>query len=164
MLYGSIKTVNVGFMSLKGSKIMRHRIGGLENVYMGLGADNIPYELDNTLSGNKALDAVADKMLDDAVDTLFSEIGGFDYKVTANNGSFKILFGREPAYKHDPYQICTIATLYNECNIKRGTARGYYGKDVEIEYDKNISDIDCDKAFVEFVDKWHPQLLEAMNC
>ena len=98
---------------------MRHRIGGLENVYMGLGADNIPYELDNTWSGHKELDTVADKMLDDAVETLFAEIGGFDYKVTCN---------------------------------------------VEIEYDKNISDADCDKAFVEFVNKWHPQLLEAMKC
>lgn len=143
---------------------MRHRIGGLQNVYMGLGADNILYELDNTWSGHKELDAVADKMLDDAVDTLFSKIGGFDYKVTTDNNSFKILFGREPAYKHDPYQMCTITSLYNECNIKRGTARGYYGEDVEIEYDKNISDADCDKAFVEFVDKWHPQLLEAMKC
>lgn len=80
---------------------MRHRIGGLENVYMGLGADNIPYELDNTWSGHKELDTVADKMLDDAVETLFAEIGGFDYKVTCNNNSFKILFGREPAYKQD---------------------------------------------------------------
>lgn len=34
---------------------MRHRIGGLENVYMGLGADNIQYELNNTWSGNKDL-------------------------------------------------------------------------------------------------------------
>jgi len=31
---------------------MRHRIGGLENVYMGLGVDNLPYELDNSWSRN----------------------------------------------------------------------------------------------------------------
>lgn len=142
---------------------MRHRIGGLENTYMGLGADNIPFELDNTWSGHKELDAVADKMLDDAVDTLFAKIGGFDYTVACENDSFKILFGREPAYKHDPYQMCTVTSSYDECNIKRGTAKGYYGRDVEIEYDKNITDADCDKAFVEFVDKWHPHLLETMN-
>lgn len=143
---------------------MRHRIGGLENVYMGLGADNIPYELDNTWSGHKELDAVADKMLDDAVGTLFSEIGGFDYKVITDDHSFEILFGREPAYKHDPYQMCTITSIYDECKIQRGTAKGYYGKDVEIEYDKNVTDEDCDKAFINFVNKWHPQLLKAMNC
>lgn len=142
---------------------MRHRIGGLQNVYMGLGADNIPYKLDNTWSGHKELDVVADKMLADAVDTLFAEIGGFDYKVETDNDSFKILFGREPAYKHDPYQMCTIASSYDTCNIQRGTARGYYGKDIEIEYDKNVTDEDCDKAFIEFVDKWHSQLIEAMN-
>lgn len=130
---------------------------------MGLGADNIPYELDNTWSGHKELDAVADKMLDDAVDTLFAKIGGFDYKVETDNDSFKILFGREPAHKYDPYQMCTIASSYDTCSIQRGTARGYYGKDVEIEYDKNVTDKDCDKAFVEFVNKWHPQLIEAMN-
>lgn len=142
---------------------MRHRIGGLQNAYMGLGADNIPYELDNTWSGHKELDAVADKMLDDAVDTLFAKIGGFDYKVVCDNDSFKILFGREPAYKHNPYQMCTITSTYGECSIQRGTAKGYYGTDVEIEYDKSVTDEDCDKTFIEFVNKWHPKLLEVMN-
>lgn len=131
---------------------------------MGMGADNIPYELDNTWSENRKLNAVADKMLDDAVDTLFTELGGFDYRVICDDKSFQILFGREPAYKHDPYQMCTITSLYEECSIKRGTAKGYYGRDVEIEYDKNITDEDCNRAFVEFVDKWYAQLLEAMKC
>lgn len=142
---------------------MRHRIGGLENVYMRLGADNIPYELDNTWSDNIKLNAVADKMFDDAVNALFAELGGFDYKVICDDKTFKIFWGREPAYKHDPYQMCTITSSYDECNIKRGTAKGYYGKDVEIEYDKDVTDADCDKAFLEFVNKWHPQLIKAMD-
>lgn len=34
---------------------MRHRLGGIQNVYMGLGIDNIPYELDNSWSDNVKL-------------------------------------------------------------------------------------------------------------
>lgn len=137
---------------------MRHRMGGLENVCMGLGADNIPYELDNSWSGNKNFDEVADKMLHEALGALFSEIGGFDFKVECNDDSYKITFGFEPAYKHDPYLMCCITSKYEDCYMKKGVADGYYGKSVKLSLDKKIKEDGCDKTFVCFVDKWYPVL------
>jgi hypothetical protein len=142
---------------------MRHRIGGLENVYMGLGADNIECELNNTWSENQLLNKVADEMLNDAVDKLFSEIGGFDFDVRCNDNSFVITFGFEPAYMYDPYQMCKITSEYKDSSITKGIAKGYYGKDVEITYSKTVIDKDCDENFVDFVDKWYDKLLETME-
>jgi hypothetical protein len=144
---------------------MRHRIGGLENTYMGLGADNLPYELDNSWSRNKELNKVADKMLDEALKILFepNDIFAFDFKVESKNKNFVITFGREPAYKHDPYLMFCITSYYKDSYIKKGKAEGYYGDDVKIEYDKKIIDEDCDEEFIFFVDKWYPLLLETLN-
>lgn len=103
---------------------MRHRIGGLENVHMGLGADNIPYELDNTWSENKELNDICDKMFNAALPVLFEEIGGFDFKVEGDAARFCIRFGYEPAYKHDPYIMCCITSDYNSCYIEKGKAIG----------------------------------------
>jgi len=144
---------------------MRHRIGGLENVYMGLGVDNLPYELDNSWSRNIELNKVADTMLDEALEVLFrpNDIYGFDFKVESKNNQFVITFGREPAYKHDPYLMFCITSDYKDSYIKRGKAEGYYGADVKIGYDKKIIDEDCDEEFVCFVNKWYPLLLNTLK-
>lgn len=143
---------------------MRHRLGGLESAYMGLGADNIPYELDNSWSNNENLNTIADKMFDEALEILFEPNGvcGFDYKVIGNIKDFTILFGREPAYKHDSYLMYCITSNRKNSYMKKGTARGYYGRDVEITYDKTVRDDDCDKVFVDFLDKWYPRLMETL--
>lgn len=144
---------------------MRHRIGGLQNVYMGLGADNIPYELDNTWSDNEKLNKVSDDMFNEALEKIFEkrDIGGFDYKVTGNQAKFDIMFGREPAYKHDPYLMCYIGNKKEDSYIENGVATGYYGKEVKIESRKRYGDSEYDKEFNEFVDKWHPLLLDTMT-
>jgi hypothetical protein len=149
---------------LKGEYIMKHRIGGLENVYMGMGADNIPYELDNSWSDNKELNKVADEMLDEALEVLFkkNDISAFDYKVEGSENSFTITFGFEPAYKHDPYLMFCITSNYNDSFMKKGIATDYYGTGIEINYDRKISDKNCDKTFVRFVDKWHPVLCKTL--
>jgi len=144
---------------------MRHRIGGLENTYMGLGADNLPYELDNSWSRNTELNKIADKMLDEALEKLFriNDIYAFDFKVESKNNQFVITFGREPAYKYDPYLMFCITSYYKDSYMKKGKAEGYYGDNVKIYYDKKIVDEDCDKVFVDFVDKWYPLLLETLK-
>lgn len=144
---------------------MRHRIGGLENVYMGLGADNIPYELDNTWSDNKELNGIADKMLDDALEKIFkpNDIEGFDFKVVGDKSKFVVMFGFEPAYKHDPYMMCCITSYYKDSYIEKGVATDYYGKGVEIDYRKTVIEDDCDKVFIEFVDEWYPKLLDTLT-
>lgn len=144
---------------------MRHRIGGLENTYMGLGADNIPYELDNGWSGNKKFDAVAEEMFKDALETICAENGieGFDFNVKADDKSFMILFGFEPAYMHDPYFMVGISSEYDKCFLKKGKAKGYYGKDVKITYTKTMGDKKPNKAFTEFVDKWHGKLIDSLK-
>lgn len=143
---------------------MRHRLGGLQNVYMGLGADNIPYELDNSWSDNEKLNAVVSEMFDDALEKLFkpNDIYGFDYKVTGDICSFQIMFGCEPAYKHDPYLMLSISSNLLDSYMEKGAARGYYGKDVEITYKKTVAEEDCDKDFLDFLDKWHSQLMETI--
>lgn len=100
---------------------MRHRLGGLQNVYMGLGADNIPFELDNSWSDNEKLNAVVREMFDDALEKLFrpNDIYGFDYKVTGDIRSFQIMFGCEPTYKHDPYLMFLISSNRLDSCIKR---------------------------------------------
>jgi len=144
---------------------MRHRIGGLENVYMGLGADNIPFILDNTFSNNEKLNVIVDEMITNALDTICkkNEIEGFDYKVISEGRSFKILFGYEPAYKHDPYFMICITSKYKDSYIEKGVAKGYYGKDVEITYKKTAISEEPDKDFVEFLDNWYQKLMECLD-
>lgn len=143
---------------------MRHRLGGLQNVYMGLGADNIPYELDNSWSDNEKLNAVVREMFDDALEKLFrpNDIYGFDYKVTGDIRSFQIMFGCEPAYRHDPYLMFLISSNRLDSCIKKGVAKGYYGKDVEMAYRNTAAEEDCDKDFLDFLDKWHSRLMETI--
>lgn len=140
---------------------MRHRIGGLENVYMGLGADNIPCELDNTYSQNEQLNDVVKAMFEEALDLLFSDIGGFDFKVVSSEKGFKVMFGFDPAYMHDPYKMCVITSEYKNCKIEKGVATGYYGKDIEINYSKSVVDEDCDKGFMKLVDEYYPKMIKA---
>lgn len=143
---------------------MRHRLGGLQNVFMGLGADNIPFELDNSWGDNVNLNEVVTKMFDDALKRLFkpNDIYGFDYKVTGDISLFKIMFGHEPAYKHDPYLMFCISSNRLDSYMKKGVARGYYGRDVEITYMKTAAEEDCDKEFLDFLDKWYPQFMETI--
>jgi hypothetical protein len=144
---------------------MKHRIGGLQNTYMGLGADNIPYELDNTFSGNEKLDKVAHEMFEVALETICkkNDIDAFDFKVISDNKSFDIKFGYEPAYMHDPYFMICITSFYKDSYIAKGVAKGYYGKDIEITYHKTAVDEDRDKDFGEFLDEWYPKLLECFE-
>lgn len=142
---------------------MKHRLGGLENVHMGLGADDIPFKLDNSWSTNKELNAVADKMFNEALATIFKEIGGFDFKVVGDKNKFNIMFGYEPAYKHDPYLMCYVTSDYKDGYIEKGTADEYYGKHVNIESHKTLIENDCDKDFVDLVDKWYPELCKTLT-
>jgi len=142
---------------------MRHRIGGLENFSMGLGADDIPYELDNSWGENKELNAVIDNMFDEALITVFKEIGYFDYKVVGDKTKFIIMFGYEPAYKHEPYLMCCITSNYKDSYIEKGEATDFYGKGVKLDSHKVVVDEDCDKDFVNFVDEWFPKLCETLT-
>lgn len=143
---------------------MRHRLGGLQNVYIGLDGDNIPYELDNSWSDNEKLNAVVEKMFDDALDKIFKPNGihGFDYKVIGDIKSFQIMFGYEPAYKHYPYLMFSISSNRPDSYMKKGVARDYYGSDVEITYKKTVAEEGCDKEFLDFLDKWYSQLMETI--
>ena len=144
---------------------MRHRIGGLENVYMGLGADNIQYKLDNTFSGNEKLDKVADDMFNNALETICKKnnVYGFDFKVVGDNKSFDIMFGYEPAYKYEPYFMIRITSFYKDSYIEKGCVKGYYGRDIEITYRKKAVDEDRDEDFGKFIDEWYPRLMECIE-
>lgn len=140
---------------------MKHRLGGLENVSMGLGADNIPFELHNKMSGVEAFDKVADQMLNNALESIFADIGGFDFDVKCGTDGFSVQFGYEPAYKHDPYKMCCICSEKQKSYIKKGVADEYYGKHIRLDYNKTLADADCDSSFAEFVEMWYPQLMNA---
>lgn len=144
---------------------MRHRIGGLENTYMGLGADNIPFELDNSWSENKKLNEIADAMLNNALETIFKsrDISGFDFKVDGDLSKFKIYFGIEPAYKYSPYLMCCITSFYKDSYIESGKAHDYYGTDVRVDAHATIVDDNCPKDFLDFVCEWYPKLCEALT-
>lgn len=142
---------------------MRHRIGGLENVSMGLAGDNIPFDLDNTWSGNAELNKTADKMFDDALESIFKDIGAFDFKVRGNAAQFEIAFGFEPAYKHDKYRMVKINQDINKCQVENGVAVEYYGGKVRIDKIDIYGTENCDEKFTAFVDKWHPKLMEALT-
>ena len=147
---------------------MRHRIGGLENVYMGLGADNISSELDNKWSENEKFNTVVREMFDDALETICKKenIHGFDFNINISDDSFTIMFGIEPAYKYDPYFMICIDSDYIKSYIEKGIARGYYGRDIEITYKKSFVIVQLsDKYYMDykdFVDKWYPKLLESL--
>jgi hypothetical protein len=138
-------------------------MGGLENTYMGLGADNIPCELDNSWSDNERLNSLVKAMFSDALEKFFSDIGGFDFKVVATSDSFDVLFGYEPAYQHEPYIMCRISSAFGKCRIQKGVAKGFYGTDVWISYDMPVTDKDCDDVFKDFVIHWYPLLLNCLS-
>lgn len=144
---------------------MRHRIGGLENVCMGLGADDIPYELDNSWSENQRLNNVVDEMFDNALEMIFKVRGvpGFDFKVDGDSEKFIIHFGFEPAYQFDPYLMFCITSSYNNSYIQIGKAVGEWAKEIEKEKPKYIIDESCDEDFVLFVDKWFPRIHDTLT-
>ena len=139
---------------------MRRRFGGLENVHMGLGVDNIPYELDNTWSENENLNAVALKMFDDALETIFKDrnLSGFDFKVQSDLSDFNIMFGFEPAYQYDPYLMFCITAAYKDSYMETGVATSEYATEVRTDKHSRVVDEDCDSDFVNFVDKWYDEL------
>ena len=82
---------------------MRRR---MTDVHTGLGNPS-PDIFDNQWTNNEEFNNAARAFFDDILKDVkdFKELGSFDFSMTLKDDGFRILFGLEPTYKHDPY-IC----------------------------------------------------------
>lgn len=117
---------------------MRRR---MTDVYTGLGNPE-PEKFDNKYTNNHDFNMQLELFFCDVLKEMsdLSEWGGFDFKIEFEPDSFVVMFGIEPAYKHDPYICYCLDSNKEKSYIQRGKAHGYYGSDIRItstrEYDK----------------------------
>ena len=127
---------------------MRRRI---TDAYTGLGNPE-PEKFDNKYTGNKMFNMNLGLFFCDVLKEIddLSEFGGFDFKIYLKPDSFVVMFGIEPAYKHDKF-ICYYLDSNGNCHIKRGRANGYYGSDIKLSTCRVNEN--CTKRYRKLIDK-----------
>lgn len=110
---------------------------------------------------NNAAKAFFDDILKDVKD--FKELGGFDFSIVLREKGFRILFGLEPTYKHDPYICYCFDSDRDEIYIQKGVANGYYGSDIVINEELNYKEGMCTKEFKTCIDAHYDNLMACLN-
>ena len=138
---------------------MRRR---LTNAHTGLG-NPLPELFDNKWTDNEDFNDVVRLFFDDALDYIddFKELGGFDLNITLREDGFRIMFGIEPSYKHDPYICYCFDSNKDNIFYKKGISNGYYGSDIvinkELRYNKCMDD------FKICIDKHYDNLVKCLK-
>lgn len=107
-----------------------------------------PAILDNKGKVNK-------KYADFLLNNYFSEIGGFDFKVTSQY----VDVGIEPSYQGDPLLIIRISKNKGSSFIKRGKAWGPYGSRITSSM-KHYSEYKYNSKFKKMIDEFHSILFK----
>ncbi len=140
---------------------MRRRLTG--NIDTGFGNPS-PEIFDNVWTKNKEFNAEVRLFFEDVFDSIndFKDIDGFDFKLYLREDGFKIMFGVEPTYKHDPYICYCFDSNKEEIYIQKGGANGCYGSDIAINEEMKYGDGALPKEFIECVEKHYDKLLSAI--
>lgn len=138
---------------------MRRR---MTDAYAGLGNPS-PEVFDNKWTSNKEFNMNLELFFVDVLQGLssFNDWSGFDFKIELELDRFVVMFGIEPAYKHDPYICYCLDSDKEKSYIHRGKAHGYYGSDIRItsirEYEKFT------KKYKAIIDKHFDKLLSCLQ-
>lgn len=138
---------------------MRRRMNS--GVYTGLG-NPAPEVFDNKWTDNKEFNMKLEVLFVDILQSVkdFENWGGFDFKIYLDENHFRVLFGIEPAYKHDKYICYCLDSDKENSYIHRGRAYGYYGSDIRMtsvrEYEKFT------KKYMTIINKHFDKLLSCM--
>ena len=102
---------------------MRRR---LTNAHTGLGNPS-PELFDNKWTDNECFNNTVKLFFDDALYCIddFKELGGFDFNITLREDGFRIMFGIEPSYKHDPYICYCFDSNKDDIFYKKGISNAY---------------------------------------
>ena len=138
---------------------MRRRI---TDAYTGLGNPE-PEKFDNKYTSNKEFNMKLELFFCDVLKEMsdLSEWGGFDFKIYLKPDQFVVMFGIEPAYKHDPYICYCLDSNKESSYIHRGHAAGYYGTDIQV--DEMCGYNDFSEKYKEIIDKHLDNLLGCLE-
>lgn len=139
---------------------MRRR---LTDVHTGLGnpsTDIFNNQWTDNEDFNNAARAFFDDILKDVKD--FKELGGFDFSMWLREDGFRIVFGLEPAYKHDPYICYCFDSDRDEIYIQKGVANGYYGSDIVIDKEMKYGELKFNKGFKNCIDTHYDNLMACL--
>lgn len=141
---------------------MRRRIIG--NVHTGLGNPS-PEKFDNEWTDNEEFNENVRSLFEDVLSSVkeFDEIGGFDFKITLTNDSFKIWLGIEPAYMYDPYICYCVSSNREEICVQRGESNGYYGSDIVINEELKYRDKDFPEEFLHCIERHYYELMSCLK-
>lgn len=137
---------------------MRRRLIG--NICTGLGNPS-PVIFDNQWTDKEKFNEIVKLFFEDVLNSLddedINDVGGFDFKIELRDNGFRILFGIEPSYIHDPYICYCFDSDKEKSYIHRGQALGYYGADIKIKSNKSYKR--CGKGFRECIDRHYDELI-----
>ena len=139
---------------------MRRR---LTDVHTGLGNPS-PDIFNNQWTDNEDFNNVAKAFFDDILKDVkdFKELGGFDFSMWLREDGFRILFGLEPTYKHDPYICYCFDSDRDEIYIQNGKANGYYGSDIVIISEKKYNEPRFNKTFKKCINRHYDSLMACL--
>lgn len=139
---------------------MRRRMA---DVHTGLGNPS-PDIFNNQWTDNENFNNKTRTFFDDILKDVkdFKKLGGFDFSITLRENGFRILFGLEPTYKHDPYICYCFDSDRDEIYIQKGVANGYYGSDIAINKEVKYSEKKFDKGFKTCIDAHYDNLMACL--
>jgi hypothetical protein len=126
---------------------MKHRMGIASLTHLG---GSMP----DVLTNSGKLTPVIKKMLEEATELYFKELGGCDYKITDDG----IELGIEPAYQFEDLKIIKISKTKANSFIQTGRAFDVWGSGVRSTR-KYYGEYNYNCKFTKFVDKWHNKIV-----
>ena len=135
----------------------------MADVHTGLGNPS-PDIFNNQWTDNENFNNKTRTFFDDILKDVkdFKKLGGFDFSITLRENGFRILFGLEPTYKHDPYICYCFDSDRDEIYIQKGVANGYYGSDIAINKEVKYSEKKFDKGFKTCIDAHYDNLMACL--
>ena len=133
------------------------------NVQTGLGNPS-PDIFNNEWTDNENFNSTVKLFFDDILKSVkdFKELGGFDFCITLRENGFRIIFGYEPTYKHDPYICYCFDSDRDEIYIQKGVANGYYGSEIVVNEELNYKEGVCPKEFKNCIDAHYDNLMACL--